>query len=176
MNLTANAEGDLIGQRLFGDYAVTKRLGEGGMGAVYLARQEKIDQDIAIKVLHAKAAESGEIVKRFYREARVISMLTHPNIIRVFIFGRTPADLLYLAMEYVQGRELRSDITPKGIDELVAVKIMKQVCSALAEAHDLGIIHRDLKPDNILLTEFRGEKNFVKILSLIHISEPTRRS
>ncbi len=156
--------GDLVGQRLFGDYVITRKLGEGGMGAVYLARQQAINQDIAIKVLHGRAAESAEIIERFNREARVISMLTHPNIIRVFIFGRTPDNLMYLAMEYVKGRELREELRQGPMDELVAIKMMKQTCSALQEAHDLDIVHRDLKPDNILLTEFRGESHFVKIL------------
>lgn len=134
------------------------------MGAVYLARQEDIEQDIAIKVLLREAAQSQEIVQRFYREAKVISMLTHPNIIRVFIFGRREG-LLYLAMEFVKGRELREDLrTGQPMDELRVIRIMKQACSALAEAHDLGIIHRDLKPDNILLTSFRGDNDFVKIL------------
>lgn len=156
--------GDLVGQRLFGDYVITRKLGEGGMGAVYLARQQAINQDIAIKVLHGRAAESAEIIERFNREARVIAMLTHPNIIRVFIFGRTPDNLMYLAMEYVKGRELREELRKGPMDELTAIKIIKQTCSALQEAHDLDIVHRDLKPDNILLTEFRGESHFVKIL------------
>ena len=154
----------LIGTKLFGDYTITRKLGEGGMGAVYLANQPTINQDIAIKVLHGKAAESEEIKERFNREARVISMLTHPNIIRVFIFGRTPANLMYLAMEFVAGRSLRDELKLGLMDELVAIKIVKQMCSALAESHDLDIVHRDLKPDNVLLTKFRGENNFVKIL------------
>ena len=155
---------DLVGRHLFGQYQIIKKLGEGGMGAVYQARQEAIDQDIAIKVLLSEAARSPEIVQRFHREAKVISMLTHPNIIRVFIFGRTEEGLLYLAMEFVKGRELREDIRRLGHDELRVIRIMKQTCSALAEAHDVGIVHRDLKPDNILLTKHRGEEDFVKIL------------
>ena len=168
----------LLGQKLFGQYTITKKLGEGGMGAVFLAKQDTIDQTIAIKVLLAEAARSHEIVQRFEREARVISMLTHPNIIRVFIFGRTPQGQLYLAMEYVNGRELRHDMRGQPLDELVAIRIMKQACSALAEAHDLGIIHRDLKPDNVLLTEFRGDKNFVKILDfgIAKLNEPDSSS
>lgn len=164
MNQGTQRYGELVGQRLFGDYVVTRKLGEGGMGAVYLARQEAINQDIAIKVLHGRAAESQEIIERFNREARVISMLTHPNIIRVFIFGRTPDNLMYMAMEYVNGREMREELRKGPMDELVAIKVMKQTCSALQEAHDLDIVHRDLKPDNLLLTEFRGESHFVKIL------------
>ena len=134
------------------------------MGAVYQARQEDIEQDIAVKVLLSEAARSPEIVQRFYREAKVISMLTHPNIIRVFIFGRMDDGALYLAMEFVKGRELREDLRQGLMDELRIIRIMKQACSALAESHDLGIVHRDLKPDNILLTHFRGDNDFVKIL------------
>ncbi|MBA2664079.1 MAG: serine/threonine protein kinase [Bradymonadaceae bacterium] len=164
----------LVGRAFFGAYTINKLLGEGGMGSVYLAQQNKIDQKIAIKVLHSRVAESDEIVQRFHREARVISMLTHPNIIRVFIFGRTEDDLLYLAMEYVEGRTLREALGNKALEELAAIKIMKQLCSGLSEAHDLGIIHRDLKPDNVLLTKFRGENNFVKILDfgIAKLKEP----
>jgi len=155
---------DLIGRDFFGEYTIVDRLGEGGMGAVYLAEQNSIDQKIALKVLHAETAESDEIVQRFHREAKVISMLTHPHIVRVFIFGRTDDDLLFLAMEYVEGVELREQLDGTPIDEMRAIKIMKQVCSALAAAHDQQILHRDLKPENILLTEFRGEEDYVKIL------------
>ena len=163
---TTNGTGasELVGRTFFGEYTITDHLGEGGMGAVYLAKQDTIDQRIALKVLHPEAAESDEIIQRFHREARVISMLSHPNIVRVFIFGRTEDDLLFLVMEYVDGVELREKLDGTPMDELVAIKIMKQVCSAVAEAHDLGIIHRDLKPENILLTEFRGDDNFAKIL------------
>ncbi len=156
--------GDLVGTRIFGEYTITRKLGEGGMGAVYLARNEAIGQEIGIKVLHGRAAESDELLQRFNREARVISMLTHPNIIRVFIFGRTEQNVVYMAMEYVKGRSLRETLSMGLLDEISIIKIMKQACSALAESHDLGIIHRDLKPDNVLLTEFRGEPNFVKVL------------
>ena len=157
-------QADLIGRVFFGEYTIVERLGEGGMGAVYLAEQNSIDQKIALKVLHAETAESDEIIQRFHREAKVISLLTHPNIVRVFIFGRTEDDLLFLAMEYVEGVELRDKLDGTPIDELMAIKVMKQICSAVAEAHDLGIIHRDLKPENILLTQWRGDENYVKIL------------
>jgi serine/threonine-protein kinase len=157
-------QSDLIGRTFFGEYTIVDRLGEGGMGAVYLAEQKNIDQKIALKVLHAETAESDEIVQRFHREAKVISRLSHPNIVRVFIFGRTDDDLLFLAMEYIEGVELREKLDGTPVDELMAIKIMKQVCSALGQAHDLSVIHRDLKPENILLTNFRGEDNYVKIL------------
>ena len=161
---TQDTSTDLIGRTFFGDYRVVDSLGEGAMGAVYLAEQESIDQRIALKVLRPRAAQSDEIVGRFHREAKVISMLTHPNIVRVLIFGRTDDDLLFMAMEYVEGQELQDRAQDGQLAEVRIIKIMKQVLSALAEAHDLGIIHRDLKPENILLTEFRGEPDFVKIL------------
>jgi serine/threonine-protein kinase len=165
MNRSILKPDDLIGTTIFGEYQIERKLGEGGMGAVFQARQRAIDQDIAIKVLLAEAAQSDELVQRFHREAKVISMLSHPNIIRVFIFGRMEQNgALYLAMEFVKGQSLRDVLGGKPMEELRAIKMMKQCCSALAEAHDLGIVHRDLKPDNILLTTFRKDPNFVKIL------------
>ncbi len=165
----------LIGSSIFGDYSMVKKLGEGGMGAVYLAENVAIEQKIAVKVLHAHAAQSDELVKRFNREAKVICRLTHPNIIRVFIFGHTPDDLIVLAMEYVEGRPLREVIEHAGhLDEVRAISIMRQCLHALAEAHELGIVHRDLKPDNIMLTNFRGVEEFVKILDfgIAKVKEP----
>lgn len=153
----------LIGQELFGGYRVIKRLGEGSMGAVYLAHQESIGQSIALKVLRGRAARNTETVARFHREAKVIGMMTHPNIVRVHLFGRLDS-LHYMAMEYVHGQQLEQRMAAGLMSEARVIKIMKQTLSALAEAHDLGVIHRDLKPENILLTEFRGEQDFVKIL------------
>lgn len=155
----------LIGSSIFGDYIIRKKLGEGGMGSVYLAENSNIEQSIAVKVLHGEAAQSAELVQRFNREAKVICKLTHPNIIRVFIFGRTPNDTIFLAMEYVEGRTLRDVIEADGhIETLRAISLMRQCLHALTEAHELGIIHRDLKPDNIMLTSFRDVDEFVKIL------------
>lgn len=165
----------LIGSRLFGEYVLVKKLGEGGMGAVYLAENASIDQKIAVKVLHGHAAESEELVARFNREAKAISKLTHPNIIRVFIFGHTEDGLIYMAMEYVEGGSLRGLIQREGhLDELRAISIMRQSLHALHEAHELGIVHRDLKPDNIMLCNFRGVREFVKVLDfgIAKVKEP----
>ena len=132
---------NLVGRRMFGDYVVERKLGEGGMGAVYLAKHSTIDQSVAIKVLHGHAAEQSELVQRFNREAKAIARLTHPNIIRVFIFGHTPEGLIYLAMEYVEGESLRDLVDAKDrISERHAIYIIKQALGAVAEAHDLGII------------------------------------
>lgn len=160
-----SADDDLVGRKLFGDYVIQKKLGEGGMGAVYLAVNSNIDQKIAVKVLHGYAAQNPELVQRFNREAKAIARLTHPNIIRVFIFGSTEDGLIYLAMEFVQGMPLRDLMVEVGrLEELRAINIMRQALHALNEAHELGIVHRDLKPDNIMLTSFRGVDEFVKVL------------
>ena len=167
-SFAGNAQTDsesVLGKRIFGDYIIRKQLGEGGMGAVYLVENVNIDQKIAIKVLHPESAQNDELLQRFNREAKAISRLTHPNIIRVFIFGKTEEGLIYLAMEFVEGRPLRDVIfEQKQLDELRAINIMRQTLHALAEAHDLGIVHRDLKPDNIMLTRWRGVDDFVKVL------------
>lgn len=155
---------DLVGERLFGEYKITGLLGKGTIGAVYLAHHDRIDKQIAIKVLHERSAQDDETVQRFQREALAVSLLNHPNIIRVLIFGRTDSGLLYLAMEYVEGVTLTHLVKEQNLDELRVIKIFKQLCSALDEAHEMGIIHRDLKPENILLTERRGERDFVKVL------------
>ena len=160
---------------MFGDYVIERKLGSGGMGSVYLANNLSIEQSVAIKVLHTDAAEHDETVQRFNREAKTIARLTHPNIIRVFIFGRTPEGLIYLAMEYVEGPSLRDLLVEKKqLSELHSIYIVKQMLGALAEAHDLGIIHRDLKPDNILLTRYRGNPEFVKVVDfgIAKVQEP----
>ena len=155
---------DLVGQKLFGTYIVTEKLGEGAMGNVYLARQGQTGQRIAIKVLNAEAASHEETVQRFLREARVISMMTHPNIVRVFIFGETPSGVSYMAMEFVDGLPLERVVRGKPLETKRAIDITRQILSAVGEAHDLGIMHRDLKPENVLLTTFRGRQDYVKIL------------
>jgi eukaryotic-like serine/threonine-protein kinase len=166
---------NLVGQTIFGDYHIRKKLGEGGMGAVFLAENKSIDQRLAIKVLHGDAAQNAELVERFNREARAISRLTNQNIIRVFVFGRTPEGLLYLAMEFVEGKPLRDLIEKEGqLSDLRAINIMRQTLHALNEAHELGIVHRDLKPDNIMITKFRGVDEFVKVLDfgIAKVKEP----
>lgn len=155
---------DLIGKKLFGEYTVVDYLASGAIGAVYLARHESIGKEIAVKVLHERSSLDDETVARFEREAEAISLLTHPNIIRVLVFGRTDEGQLFLAMEYVKGMPLSALKKKAGVDELRLIRIFKQLCSALEEAHEMGIVHRDLKPENVLLTEWRGEGDFVKIL------------
>lgn len=169
---------DLVGTSIFGNYTILKKLGEGGMGSVYLAKNKDIDHQIAIKVLHSQEA-NDEMIKRFNREAKATARLTNANIIRVLVFG-VESGVMYMAMELVDGSPLRDVIwnawqNKRGhFDELRSINIMRQCLHALAEAHELGIVHRDLKPDNIMLTKFRGADDFVKILDfgIAKVKEP----
>ncbi len=158
------ADPTMIGQTLFGTYTVTQKLGEGAMGDVYLAEQRKTGQRLAIKLLNDRALQDAETVARFHREARVISMLTHPNIVRVFIFGETRSGVPYMAMEHIDGTPMEQEVVRGPMPEERVKKIARQMLSAIGEAHDVGVMHRDLKPENVLLTEHRGQKDFVKIL------------
>ncbi|TVQ95540.1 MAG: serine/threonine protein kinase [Deltaproteobacteria bacterium] len=166
---------ELEGRKIFGDYTVKKKLGEGGMGAVYLVENDEIGHRMAIKVLHGHVGGNSEMAKRFNREAKAIARLTSQNTIRVFIFGRTEDNLTYLGMEFVKGKSLRDVLFEEGpFDTKRCINILRQCLHALHEAHELGIVHRDLKPDNIMITEYRSTTDFVKVLDfgIAKVKEP----
>ncbi len=157
----------LIGQNLGGRYHVTRLLGEGGMGAVYLGEQ-KLGQSlrkVAIKTLHPHLSHDPKILARFERECETVAELQHPNTIQVFDFGKTDDGILYIVMEYAEGHSVAEDLEKSGPMEPPRVqKILEQVCGSLEEAHNHGIVHRDLKPDNVLLCERAGKKDWVEVL------------
>lgn len=160
-------EDKLIGQVIGGRYRVTGVLGEGGMGIVYIGEQQmgSTIRQVAIKTLHQHLSKDPSVLARFHRECGTVAQLEHPNTIKFYDFGSTADGTLYIAMEFVKGKPLNEIIEQGGpmIPERV-LKIMKQVCGALDEAHKQGIIHRDLKPENIILTDRAGETDFVKVL------------
>jgi eukaryotic-like serine/threonine-protein kinase len=148
----------LIGRTVAGKFAIEAKLGQGAMGAVYRARQLALEKVVAIKVLHQDRATDVSYAERFRREAKAASRLDHPNSIRVFDFGQEPDGLLYLAMEYIEGRDLRALLSEMGPFAPAAVAdILAQVLAALAVAHDLGVLHRDLKPENIMIVRAHGD-------------------
>jgi serine/threonine-protein kinase len=153
---TSVTEGlDLTGRTL-DDFHVLRRLGQGGMGAVYLAEQVSLKRKVALKILRTELAVNPEALERFKKEAENVARATHANIVQVYAIG-TADGLPYMALEYVEGRNLREYLAKKGPPELsVALRIMSQVAAALQRAAELGIVHRDIKPDNILLTR-KGE-------------------
>jgi serine/threonine protein kinase len=148
---TTSTKTDHAGETL-GDFRLIRRLGEGGMGQVYLAEQQSLQRRVAIKLLRSDVAQDEVFLKRFEGEAKAIAQLTHQNIVQVYSVGNVNG-LRYMALEYVEGTNLKDYLIRKGPPELnIALVIMKQIASALLKAAELGIIHRDIKPENILLT------------------------
>ena len=142
----------LVGHSIAGKFVVESLIATGGAGTVYRARQLALDRTVALKVLRQDVARDPHFIERFKREARAASRLDHPNSVRVFDFGSVDDALLYLAMEYVEGRTLHHLIDEEWpLGEARIVDIMSQVLSAIAVAHDMEVIHRDLKPDNIMI-------------------------
>lgn len=157
-------EDPMIGMVLGNRFEVLQKIGEGGMGAVYRARQRGIEREVAIKVLLGDVARNKTLVRRFHLEALAISKLKHPNTIQIFDFGEEDG-LLYIAMELLEGTSLHSLLE---FEEVLSVqracRITRQISQSLREAHSKGIIHRDLKPDNVFLTSVGEESSFVKVL------------
>jgi serine/threonine protein kinase len=141
----------LIGQVLGGRYLIEVRIGEGGMGTVYRARQQSLDRAVAVKLLRRDLVGDDAAVVRFQREARAASAIDHPNCIKVLDFGQTADGLLYLVMELLAGESLGQVLLRGPLPVLRALGIMRRVALALGHAHDHAIIHRDLKPDNVYL-------------------------
>jgi eukaryotic-like serine/threonine-protein kinase len=142
---------DLTGQTL-GDFKIIRRLGQGGMGQVYLAEQISLKRHVALKILKPELAGNDVSLERFKREAQHVARASHANIVQVYAIDQWE-ELHYMALEYVEGLNLREYLLKKGPPQVsLALSIMRQVASALAEANEHGIVHRDIKPENILLT------------------------
>jgi serine/threonine-protein kinase len=142
--------------RALGDFLLLRNIGQGGMGQVYLARQQSLKRDVALKLLHPDLAADATALQRFRAEAEAVARVTHANIVQVHAVGEQDG-LHYMALEYVDGRNLRDYLAKKGPPDLpVALAIMRQVAAALQRASELGIAHRDIKPENILITR-KGE-------------------
>ncbi len=141
----------LIG-RMVGVYKVLEKIGAGGMGAVFLARDADLERDVAIKVLHSELAKAPDVARRFKAEAVALAKLNHPNITTMYALHRE-GDELFMVMELVRGETLHALIrrsAPLPPDRVASVGV--QILSALDHAHHLGVIHRDLKPSNVVIT------------------------
>jgi predicted Ser/Thr protein kinase/outer membrane lipoprotein-sorting protein len=143
----------------FPQLEILELLGQGGMGAVYKARQPGLDRPVALKVLPREIGSDSAFAERFTREARALARLSHPHVVGVYDFGRTGDGQFYFVMEYVDGVNLRQAIQSGGMSPQQALAIVPQICDALQFAHDEGIVHRDIKPENILI----DKKGRVKI-------------
>jgi len=151
-------------------YQVVGKLGEGGMGVVYKARDLNLDRFLALKVLPPERVADPERKRRFVQEAKAASALNHPNIVHIYELGDFEG-AQFIAMEYVEGKTLDQLIGRKGLRLNAALKSAVQIADALSKAHSAGIIHRDLKPRNVMVTE----SGLVKVLDfgLAKLTEPT---
>jgi eukaryotic-like serine/threonine-protein kinase len=156
---------DIIGSVIADRYHVIRKLGEGGMGQVYLAEHVKMGRMSAIKVMTPSLVHDADAVGRFNREAANASKINHPNIAAIYDFGETSDGLIYLAMEFVEGESLTKLCEALGaLPAPRAAEIARQVASALEAAHERGIVHRDLKPDNIMISRGRDGADLVKVV------------
>ena len=142
----------LEGRTIADKFLIESVIGQGAMGAVYRARWVALEKVVALKVMHPDIAQDEAFTARFHREAKAASRLEHPNSVRVLDFGQEPDGLLYIAMEYLAGKDLLAvmrDEWPLPGERII--NILMQTLSALAVAHELGIVHRDLKPENVMV-------------------------
>ena len=155
----------LIGVTINDRFTIVSKIGAGGMGAVYRARQLGMNRDVAVKVLLRELTENEVVLRRFHLEALAVSKLKHPNTIQIFDFGETDDGLLYIAMELLEGRPLAKVLgDEKQVSVERALHIIEQTAKSLREAHSKGIVHRDLKPDNIFLQSVGEDGDFAKVL------------
>jgi len=137
--------------RRLGGFEIVERIGQGGMGAVFKARQVSMDRLVALKILPRTLAQNEDFVQRFLREARSAARLRHPNIVQAYDVGFADG-YYFFAMEFVDGETLSQIVSREGpLEQNRALEVMKQTCSALAAAHKAGIVHRDIKPANIMI-------------------------
>jgi serine/threonine-protein kinase len=153
----------LIGELIDGRYKVVEVIGEGGMGLVYRAENERLKRPVAIKVLQRDYSAIAEVGRRFEREAVAIARLDHPNCVAVQDFGRLPDGSLYLVMSYLHGVLLSDAIAQGRFPVARALHIARHLLCGLAHAHNAGIIHRDVKPENVMLVKHEGDADFAKL-------------
>jgi serine/threonine-protein kinase len=155
----------LVGKLVADRYRVVRRLGAGGMGTVYVAIQEQLGREVALKVVRRDLSTDERTLERFRREALSLSQAHHPHIVTLHDFGELPSGALWIAMELVKGENLRQRLVRDGpLSVKKSIALVRDTASALTAAHALNIIHRDLKPENILLMEAAGSPDFVKIV------------
>jgi hypothetical protein len=155
----------LLGRTIDDRFVVRARLGQGGMGVVYRAWQSSVGREVAIKVIRPRPGHDTATAKRFLREAKLASALSHPATVGVIDFGQSSDGLLYLVMELLRGQTLADLLRQRGrLESHRAVRIATQICDALEAAHRLGIIHRDLKPANVMVLAEPPGRDLVKVL------------
>ncbi len=151
--------------RKFGQYQLVQKLGEGGMGEVYLAQHQLLKRPCALKLIKPEAGANPIALARFEREVQSAARLSHPNTIEIYDYGHTDDGTFYYVMEYLQGMSL-TDLVRQGgpLSAGRVIYLFRQICAGLAEAHTLGLVHRDLKPANVFIAVRGGESDVTKVL------------
>jgi serine/threonine protein kinase/Flp pilus assembly protein TadD len=155
----------MIGKELAGRFRLIEKIGQGGMGAVFKAIHMQMERTCAIKLLLPMSSDTESAVARFKREAQMASRIDNPHAVTIYDFGEAEGNMLYLAMEYIEGRHLGhllSNERPFSTERII--HITNQIAAALTAAHAIGIVHRDLKPENIMLTRKGDDPDYVKVL------------
>ena len=154
-----------IERTIEGKYRLDRRIGRGGMGAVYEATDLRLARPVAVKVMTGRAFGDRQALRRFEREARACARLSHPNIVTAYDFGAVGANGAFLVMELVRGQTLRTELRRRGcIPPALTAQWFDQICAAVAAAHAQGVVHLDLKPENVLITTARHGADLVKVV------------
>ncbi len=158
------APDERIGSVLSDRYRIDQLLGVGSRGNVYAGEHLLMHKKVAVKILHRELSSMSEFAARFEREAVAVANIDHPNVATATDFGKLRDGSMFLVLEFVDGRCLRDEIAAGPLPAERALRITRQIASALGSAHALGIVHRDLKPENVMLLDREGEPDFVKVL------------
>ena len=164
-HITWGMRRQLYDARRLGRYRLKARIGHGGMGEVWLAWDDTLRREVALKFLDRKAASDAVAVRRFEREAMAASGLQSPHVIRVFDFGASDDGVWFIAMEHLEGVDLAKLVEELGpLPVGRSLRLARQACAALIEAHGAGIVHRDVKPDNLFVCRMGDDADFLKVL------------
>jgi len=156
---------ELLGETFDGRYLIEQKLGRGGFGTVYLASDTKaVSRKVVVKVMRLEEATNEWSRKRFEQEVEALSRIDHPSVVGLFDCGETTSGRPYIVMQYIDGRSLRSFLSPEGMPFLRVARIIRQIGDALTAAHEAGILHRDLKPENIMVKIVNDDEEHVKVI------------
>ena len=154
----------LIGLVLKDSYRIVEEIGQGGMATVFRGVQMPLERDVAIKVMLPSLQSTPSMIQRFFQEAKLLCRLSHPNVVSIIDFGNTESGMVYMVMELLRGRSLRSEVPTGGLPIVDVVRLMQEICAGVGAVHSCGLAHRDLKPDNIFIAESSDGSQQAKII------------